>query len=330
MNVNRNKCKGLFSCFHRSGVPPRIDEVDATRSPEWKSALLALAAGIFLAVAGFIVIHRDRDSMGFAMFIVLPTMVGFLVAMLVKQLRLIALVTISVLGISMGFLLVKQWEGYVCCLMALPLLIVFVTIGAVIGFIDRKLFERHSRNTRTTKTLCIAAIPLLILGADRLERRIAFAPRREAVVSNLYIGQPPDAVWNLVKSIDRIEVPKPFLLRIGLPVPQRCELAAERAGATRTCFFNSGYIQEQITVWDPPRTLGMRITKATLPGRHWLHYESAEYELLQQNGGTLVRRTTTISSLLSPTWYWRPLERLGVEAEHEYLFAELTRRANLR
>ena len=36
----------------------------------------------------------------------------------------------------------------------------------------------------------------------------------------------------------------------------------------------------------------------------------------------------TITSRLSPAWYWQRLEKIGVETEHQYLFEELSRRLN--
>ncbi|HSE20720.1 MAG TPA: hypothetical protein VLB68_03655 [Pyrinomonadaceae bacterium] len=44
--------------------------------------------------------------------------------------------------------------------------------------------------------------------------------------------------------------------------------------------------------------------------------------------GALITRTTTITSRLSPAWYWQRLEKIGVETEHQYLFEELSKRLN--
>ena len=65
----------------------------------------------------------------------------------------------------------------------------------------------------------------------------------------------------------------------------------------------------------------MEITDVTLPGRDWLSFIDAGYELSEtKTGETRVRRTTGISSVLRPRFYWRPLEALATQAEHEYLF----------
>jgi len=97
-------------------------------------------------------------------------------------------------------------------------------------------------------------------------------------------------------------------------------------GAKRTCYFDQGYIEETVTEWSPPEVMGLSIDRTNMPGRHWLDFENAKYELRRDNSGTMLTRTTTITSNLYPVWYWRPFERWGVASEHEYIFGDLARR----
>jgi hypothetical protein len=113
-------------------------------------------------------------------------------------------------------------------------------------------------------------------------------------------------------------------MHIGLPIPQRCVLRGAAVGGKRTCYFDQGFIEETILDWDPPRRMRLSIDRTNLPGRHWLDFEEAEYTLEPSSAGTTVKRVTTITSGLSPSWYWEPLERWGVSTEHEYLFRDLT------
>ena len=112
-------------------------------------------------------------------------------------------------------------------------------------------------------------------------------------------------------------------MRIGLPVPVSCKVDKEEVGGKRTCYFESGYIEERITEWNPPLSIKMEITASDVPGRPWLTFKDASYELSENNGKTTITRRTTIVSRLSPAWYWRRLEKIGVETEHEYLFEEV-------
>jgi len=70
------------------------------------------------------------------------------------------------------------------------------------------------------------------------------------------------------------------------------------------------------------------IDRTNLPGRHWLGFEDAAYDLVQDNPGMILTRRTKIISTLYPAFYWRAFERWGVKSEHEYVLADLARRLN--
>jgi hypothetical protein len=57
--------------------------------------------------------------------------------------------------------------------------------------------------------------------------------------------------------------------------------------------------------------------------RAWRHERIARFLMLAVR---VITRKTTIVSRLAPAWYWRPLEKIGVETEHEYLFEEVKRK----
>jgi hypothetical protein len=142
----------------------------------------------------------------------------------------------------------------------------------------------------------------------------------------LTVDAPPERVWAEIKSVESINASKPLLLKMGLPVPISCKLEGEGVGGKRTCYFDSGYIEERITEWNPPATMKLEIVAVTLPGRHWLSFKDASYEIQREGNKTHLIRKTTIISRLYPAWYWRPLEDLGVQAEHDYLFEDIARK----
>ena len=45
-----------------------------------------------------------------------------------------------------------------------------------------------------------------------------------------------------VKSMEKLDADKSFLMKIGLPTPIRCELKADTIGALRHCIFDNGEI----------------------------------------------------------------------------------------
>ncbi len=227
---------------------------------------------------------------------------------------------------STVLLLITKAEGLVCILMSAPIIIIGMGIGAFVGRLVRKYVIDKFRAPRTAQLMIIIMLPVLLSGANWVERATNDFVRTETITSTILLDATPARVWDTIKRVDRIEQPRPFLLRIGLPVPISCALDEERVGAERTCYFDCGYIKESITEWNPPLTMKMNITDAQVPGRDWLGFQTASYELREEDGRTLLIRKTTIESRLLPGWYWRPLERLGVETEHNYLL-EYVRRA---
>lgn len=232
--------------------------------------------------------------------------------------------------VSTVLLVTTKAEGWVCILMSAPIIFVGLGSGALIGHLVRKYVVDKFRAPKAARLMIIALLPFLLSGANWVERASNDFERTETITTTILLDATPDQVWDTIKRVDRINQPRPFLLRIGLPVPISCTLDDESAGAERTCYFDSGYIKERITEWNPPLSLKMTITDAQVPGRDWLGFQTASYELSEQDGRTLLIRKTTIVSRLLPSWYWRPLERLGVETEHNYLFEYVRRAVALR
>jgi hypothetical protein len=126
--------------------------------------------------------------------------------------------------------------------------------------------------------------------------------------------------------MENITARKTFLMKIGLPVPVSCRTEGEGVGGKRTCYFEHGFIQERITEWNFPHSMKFDIVESDVPGRPWLSFQDASYEISRAGNQTVITRKTTIVSRLSPAWYWRRLEAIGVHTEHEYLFEALEKK----
>lgn len=57
-------------------------------------------------------------------------------------------------------------------------------------------------------------------------------------------------------------------------------------------------------------------------------YADSAYNLIDRGRTSKIVRTT-VSSRLSPAWYWQHFERMGVSAEHQYVLAELKKRVEV-
>jgi hypothetical protein len=280
-----------------------------------------VAGGMAMAGGLLITLGHGKAEFGATMFIALPVATGFVAACFVRPWPAVMVATLLSMLVWTGGLLFTGLEGVVCVCMAAPLLIGGAFLGALLGQLVRSRFDSRAN---------YVLFPLIgmasVFGVGQAEERWGGPERAETITSVTTLDAGLHEVWQATAAPGAISARPSLLLRIGLPVPRYCTLDGEGVGARRTCHFDSGVIEEEVTRWEPPRRLDMRIVRVTLPGRHWLGYRDASYTLEEiAPGRTRLVRTTTITSRLRPAWYWRHGERWGVETEHAYLFEHLTR-----
>lgn len=286
--------------------------------------------GVGFGLGGFFLSEvPNAQGMGMVMFWLTPMLAGFAIALVTpKPNTMPAAMLLSAL-VSLVILVALGKEGLLCAVLAFPLLAAGLALGAVCGNLFRKYVMAGVRNQSMTMMLFFLAAPAFILAGHRAEYRELGVPRKEIVTSSVTIAASPNEIWSHILSIDSIAVPKPLLMYIGLPIPVRCQLVGSGVGAKRTCYFEKGSIEETITEWSPPYAMGLSIDRTNMPGRHWLGFENAQYELRQEGSVTRLTRTTTIVSHLHPIWYWRYFERLGVASEHEYILNDVALQFNV-
>ena len=192
-----------------------------------------------------------------------------------------------------GTLVAMGLEGWICVVIATPVLLVFASIGGAIW----APVERGGRGT-------LPAVMLFPFLLSPLESRIPEPERRIETVTTIEIDAPPAAVWPLVASVDTIrpEEQRPALfLSIGFPRPVAATLSHEGVGSVRVATFEGGLrFTETVTVWEPGRRLrftiranGDSIPPTTLDqhvrmGGRYFDVLTGEYELVPLDGG---RRT---------------------------------------
>ena len=302
----------------------------------YKKALIAGTLTAYLPVLLMVVGLVKRGTLGSALFILLPLFTGFAVAIVLSPwsyglavgLTVVILVAPTVVLLALFSLLILHIEGLICVVMAVALMVPWVLLGALIGvFIGRVMRQRFQ--SPVNKVMCVGVLVFLVLLSDHVEHRDGYI-RMNSVSNSQWLPAPPQDVWQRVKAYRDFSVTKPFLLKLGLPIPLRCELTPdnERIGGRRTCYFREGYVEQRITRWEPPYHMELEVTNNRMPGRHWARLVDAEFELRPEGAGTRIIRTTRYTSTLRPAWYWSLVERLGMEAEHRYVLNQLE--ANLR
>lgn len=292
-----------------------------------KAAIIGAVTATAFGLAVFFLLTTWHSGMGSALFLLTPVVAGFSIALIAEGQNSAAAAAILSVAATLGMLIAFGREGGLCALLALPILGVGLAFGVVLGLLVRSLLFPRTGNHTTTMGALLLIGPMLIFATNRMERPRLDTPRIEVVETSVKVPDSPERVWSRILTVDNVVASKPFLMHIGLPIPERCSLAGRGVGAKRTCYFNNGYIAETITAWNPPYYMGLNIDRTHMAGRHWLGFEKAAYRLQADGNSTILTRTTTVSSRLLPVWYWRPFERLGVNSEHRYILQDVVLKA---
>ncbi|MEI9918476.1 MAG: SRPBCC family protein [Bacteroidota bacterium] len=264
------------------------------------------------------------------LFALLPITLGVAIGELSrKRWVYIGLITTGIIFLS--FLFVMGLASFVCILFCLPIIVV----GTLLGYFLTVLIRKR-RDMKPTERLHVLILPLILFViAAPIETYLRSDKKDVISVSTEQIfNYTPEEVYDAIKSVDTLDADKPFLMNIDLPIPTKCVLEKEEIGGLRTCYFKpgiltngdfgSGTITEKITEMERGRILKMDVIDYNLVGREWLGFKEAIYRFEPVEGGRCkMTRITTYTSELGPRFYWEPLERLGIQQEHEFVFRNL-------
>jgi hypothetical protein len=257
-----------------------------------------------------------------------------------------------VLGVSIGALPNRKWgiigavlatimfliglammgaSGFICIVMSLPIIVPFMFLGSVVTHLVKRY--KKIKSTENLSILVLPLLPFLVVAPAehflRTDNEIVVAVRTDAI-----FDYDPGQVYDVIKSVDAVDAEKTFLMYFDLPVPTRCVLEKEEVGALRVCYFDkgnlsnadfgSGTITERITELERGRILKMDVVEYTLVGRNWLGFKEAIYTFeATKDNKCKMSRITTYTSRLTPRSYWEPLEKFGIQQEHEFIFRHI-------
>ena len=233
----------------------------------------------------------------------------------------------------LGGLLTAGASGFLCMIMSLPIIIPFIFLGSVITHLIKRY--KDIKSTNNLSILILPLLPFLVIAPTehflKTEKENIIDVRTEQV-----FNYSPEQVYDAIKSVDTLDAEKPFLMYLDLPIPTKCILEKEEIGGLRTCYFDAGNfssydfgagtITERITELERGKILKMDVIDYKLVGRNWLGFKEAIYyfEKVGDNNCKMTR-VTTYTSVLTPRLYWEPLEKLGIQQEHEFVFRNLTK-----
>lgn len=285
--------------------------------------LIFLGTGIAFLFLGLV-------DYSWVLFILLPIVLGIAIGAMPNKKYILwgALITTAIVLIC---LVIPGLSGLLCIVMTLPVIVPLIFLGYVITHLARRY--KQIKDTNRLSVLLLPLIPFLISAPTehylKKDKEVIIEVKTEQV-----FNYSPEQVYDAIKSVDTLDAEKPYLMYFDLPIPTKCVLEKEEVGGLRTCYFKagksstndfgSGTIVERITELERGKVLKMDVIDYKLVGRNWLGFKEAIY-YFEKVGSKQCKMTriTTYTSVLTPRFYWEPLERLGISQEHEYVFNDL-------
>jgi hypothetical protein len=197
--------------------------------------------------------------MSIAYIVVVPVVVGYLAVRAqvgLTWMRAIFVPWLPVIAIT-ALTAIIGYEGAICIIMALPLLLVGASIGGIAAHVIR---QRHKA--------VVGAAMLLPLATGAVEGHVPQPYDVHTVDSAIDIAATPAQVWREIVSVREIqpdEMPgNPLFLRMGFPRPLSAEIDREAVGGIRRARFAGGVLfLETVTQLQPEKLLSFGIAPQT-------------------------------------------------------------------
>lgn len=259
-------------------------------------------------------------GLGMAFFFFLPLAIGISSGILPepKQAALGVIVSLAIFGVVLLF---TGAEGLVCIIMALPILLLAILIGWVIGQAIRK--KRATKDAN----LQLSLSPLLIFFVANFFELFSGSSFVPAEISDeITLEASPSEVYQKIIHVDTVDASPSMWHYLGLPMPLNCILSKEKIGGLRSCSFDQGKIVETIREIKKNELLVMDVTEVDLGNRSWLKFDQDIYEITAVNEHqTKIKRTTTYASTLRPRKYWEIMEAITIGVQQDLVFRNLAK-----
>ncbi|CAM2802912.1 hypothetical protein [Rariglobus hedericola] len=162
----------------------------------------------------------------------------------------------------LGCCLLFAWEGLICVIIWLPLVLVLSSFGGLLAGLIRFAFTQDS-----SRNYCAAVVALIPFVAAPLESLREASTEIRRVETSIEINASPATVWNQIKSVPLItesEHSLNFSHLLGFPRPTEALLEGTGVGAVRYARFEGNVLfLERITEWQEPVRISFSIQADT-------------------------------------------------------------------
>jgi hypothetical protein len=202
-------------------------------------------------------------------------------------------------------------EGFICILMALPLVLFVAAVGVIFAFIISALSKKNSN-----KIMSVALLVPFMFGA--IEQDVVPRDSFQEVKHSIHIRAAPSVVWrhiNFPINIRPDELSKGFAYRIGVPYPIEARTLDPHVGGRRQLIWQRGVsFEEEITAWQENRHIAWKyvfgpdsfpegsLDDHILIGGPYFNLEDTSYTLTPEGDGT--RLDIAVKFRLSTNFNW--------------------------
>ena len=276
-----------------------------------ESRIVLSVASLCLVTLAAAALALSRNGVyGWTLFVMLPLLAGGLGTWATHPVSAWrAMRTGAVIGFLGCFsFLVVGLEGFICVLMAIPVIVPLAVIGALLVY-----WMAAGTRGRMQAGLCVV-LPFTLF-FDLQEK-----PRVYQVTTDIVVNASAEAVWQNVVSFPDIPGAPDWLLGAGFAYPIRSRIEGTGIGSSRSCDLSTGNLAERVVIWDEPRLLRF-VVESTPPSmkemglygqihpKHLTGYyvaKQGQFELIPLSGGrTKIIGTSWYQHGLWPAGYWR-------------------------
>jgi hypothetical protein len=147
---------------------------------------------------------------------------------------------------------IVNWEGTICLIMALPIMLVLAALG---GLAMRIILNFRQKN------LIFAFFVFLPIPLSLIEHQAPLPQEKQIVSNTVRINASADIVWKKIVRVEKItEKQESLFFAMGFPRPIEAVLTGDGVGQTRLATFEHGLqFVETVTDWQQNKKLGFTI-----------------------------------------------------------------------
>ena len=304
-----------------AGKPATVPEPDPDARRRAQTIIVALAVGLAGLSLGYRLITGVGWHQAAPLFVGLPAVLAIAVSR-TKPARTVTGLIIKTATMVMLLAGVVVGETLICMVIASPLVyLIAVLIGVPI---DRSRRAR-ARNESQTGPLVVIAVVLLASMEGVLPG--PEVPRRATVSVTRHVDARPGEVEAQLAGRPSLHDPLPAVLRIGFPHPVAASGSGLAVGNVRRITIRGddhhGMVHTGDVVWvvaaRSPGKVVFRAVRDETRIANWVTWQNAVVKWRAEGDGTAVTWAVTYDRVLTPSWYFGPVQRSAVTAAAGYL-----------